>query len=229
MSTSVTEQVALTAMAVKVTDDSLTVDLSDGRTITVPIGWYPRLAHATPAERDNYVLIATGGGIHWPAVEEDISVDSIINGRPSMESAQSLRRWLTSRSATSQERTVQRPSLAESKKPSRRGAFELKRAANGRYMFNLRVANNEVVLTSESYSSKAAAESGIGAVRRNATSEKNIEMKKSSKGEAYFNLRSADNGKILARSEMYSSLAAMEKAIRAVLATAVAAKIDTVE
>ena len=58
-----------------VTEDALTAELSDGRTISVPLDWYPRLAHATPQERDNWELIGSGEGIHWPDLDEDISVD----------------------------------------------------------------------------------------------------------------------------------------------------------
>ena len=87
------------ALAVTVDDTTLSVELSDGRTLSVPLSWYPRLAHATPAERGDWRLIGGGNGIHWPAVEEDISVEGLIAGRPSAESAQSLRRWLSSRGA----------------------------------------------------------------------------------------------------------------------------------
>jgi hypothetical protein len=84
---------------VAVTDDTLTVDLSDGRTVSVPLAWYPRLLHATPEERGNWVLIARGEGVHWPDVDEDISVASLIAGRPSSESAASLQKWLAGRKA----------------------------------------------------------------------------------------------------------------------------------
>ena len=78
-------------------EDSLTVDLSDGRTVTVPLAWYPRLAHATPTERNNWRLIGRGEGIHWPDLDEDISVASLLAGHPSGESQTSLHRWLESR------------------------------------------------------------------------------------------------------------------------------------
>ena len=64
--------------AVAVTGDTLTVDLTDGRRISAPLAWYPRLLHATSEERSNWRLVARGEGIHWPAVDEDISVASII-------------------------------------------------------------------------------------------------------------------------------------------------------
>jgi hypothetical protein len=79
------------------TDEAVVVDLSDGRTISAPIDWYPRLAHATAAERGNLRIIGRGSGIHWPDIEEDISVASIVSGRRSMESAASLKLWLAAR------------------------------------------------------------------------------------------------------------------------------------
>jgi hypothetical protein len=85
------------AQNVVVTEDTLTVDLSDGRTISAPIGWYPRLMHATPIERDNWRLIGKGEGIHWPELDEDISVENLIFGKPSGESQRSLKRWLAAR------------------------------------------------------------------------------------------------------------------------------------
>lgn len=80
-----------------VTDDALMADLSDGRTISVPLAWYPRLAHATPAERLNWRLIGVGQGIHWPDLDEDISIEGLLAGRPSGESQESLKRWLEAR------------------------------------------------------------------------------------------------------------------------------------
>lgn len=79
------------------TDDELVVELVDGRTITVPLTWYPRLAHGTPAERANWRLIGEGEGIHWPDVDEDISIEGLLAGRRSGETQASLRRWLESR------------------------------------------------------------------------------------------------------------------------------------
>ena len=80
------------AVSVISSDDELTVQFSDGRTISVPLSWYPRLEHATSAERQDWELIGQGTGIHWPAVDEDISVDSLLRGLPSNESQASLRR-----------------------------------------------------------------------------------------------------------------------------------------
>ncbi|QQE64088.1 hypothetical protein GFS31_07660 [Leptolyngbya sp. BL0902] len=83
--------------AIEITDDSLSVDLSDGRTITVPLAWYPRLLHSSPEERQTWRLIGNGSGIHWPHLDEDISLKNIILGQPSEESQASLQRWLTQR------------------------------------------------------------------------------------------------------------------------------------
>ena len=85
------------ATRASVTDDTLTVKLSDGRTLAVPLAWYPRLVHATAVERANWRLIGAGAGINWPDIEEDLSVESLIAGRPSSESQSSLARWLEAR------------------------------------------------------------------------------------------------------------------------------------
>jgi len=63
---------------VRVTEDTLSVDLVDGRTITVPILWYPRLARATPAQRSKWQVSAAGYGIHWPDLDEDISTEGLL-------------------------------------------------------------------------------------------------------------------------------------------------------
>ena len=85
------------AIDVTVTDDTLSVELSDGRTISVPLAWYPRLVHADQAERDNWRFIGQGEGIHWEAVDEDLSVEGLLAGRPSGESQSSFQRWLSGR------------------------------------------------------------------------------------------------------------------------------------
>jgi hypothetical protein len=91
-----------TAQNVSVSDDALAVDLADGRTITVPLVGFPRLAHGMPAERANWRLIGSGEGIHWPDLDEDISVESLLAGRKSGETQESLRRWLRGRKAVVQ-------------------------------------------------------------------------------------------------------------------------------
>lgn len=97
MSTSSIETEVAKAVDVVVTDDTLMVNLEDGRTLLVPLGWYPRLLHGTPDERNRWRLIGQGHGIHWPDLDEDISVEGLILGRPSGESQRSLNLWLTSR------------------------------------------------------------------------------------------------------------------------------------
>ncbi len=86
-----------TAISVNVTADALAVELSDGRTLSVPLAWYPRLLHATAAERQSWRLVGAGGGVHWPALDEDIGVASLLAGRPSGENQRSLQRWLAGR------------------------------------------------------------------------------------------------------------------------------------
>ena len=81
------------ASTVTVVDDTLTVELVDGRTISVPLAWYPRLLHGSPEERNHWRLIGQGHGIHWPDLDEDISVQNLLDGRPSGESRRSSRAW----------------------------------------------------------------------------------------------------------------------------------------
>ena len=95
MSTSTIELQDIEATLVQVTDDVLTVDLSDGRTISVPLAWYPRLLHGTMQERAHWEIV--GPGIHWPDLDEDISVAGLLLGHASGETQASLRRWLDSR------------------------------------------------------------------------------------------------------------------------------------
>jgi hypothetical protein len=87
-----------TATQVAVTDTTLAVDLSDGRTITAPLAWFPRLVRASATERANWRFVGAGEGVHWPDIDEDVSVEGLIAGRPSAESAESLARWLAKRS-----------------------------------------------------------------------------------------------------------------------------------
>ena len=84
-------------VSVAISDDTLTVDLEDGRTISVPIGWYPRLAHGTPAERAHFEVSGAGYGIHWPDLDEDIGVEGLLLGKRSLESPASLSSWLEQR------------------------------------------------------------------------------------------------------------------------------------
>ena len=70
------------AAGVTVTQDELIVNLKDGRTISVPLAWFPRLLKATPAERSNWELLGEGEGIHWPDIDEDLSVAGLLRGTP---------------------------------------------------------------------------------------------------------------------------------------------------
>ena len=98
MNSSMVETQVPAAIRVQVDDVALSVDLSDGRSITVPLAWYPRLSHATSDERNNWRLIGNGHGIHWPDLDEDISVQNLLAGNPSGESQTSFKRWLDQRS-----------------------------------------------------------------------------------------------------------------------------------
>jgi hypothetical protein len=82
---------------VAITDDSLTVDLADGRTLSVPLAWFPRLVQGTAEERTHWRLIGRGEGIHWPDLDEDVSIEALLAGRGSSESQVSLQRWLGTR------------------------------------------------------------------------------------------------------------------------------------
>jgi hypothetical protein len=97
MNSSTVETQIPSALCAHVSDDTLSVALSDGRTISVPIAWYPRLAHGTSKERDHWRLIGNGRGIHWPDLDEDISAENLLAGQPSGESQTSFKRWLDQR------------------------------------------------------------------------------------------------------------------------------------
>ena len=97
MKSSATSQDSISAVDVFVSSETLTVDLSDGRRLSVPLSWYPRLMQGTDGERGDWKLRAHGSGIHWPQLDEDISVAGLIAGRRSNESESSLRRWMNGR------------------------------------------------------------------------------------------------------------------------------------
>jgi len=89
------------ARHVVVSEDALTIDLADGRTLSVPLTWYPRLCHGTSQERSHWLLIGDGEGIRWPELDEDIGVEGLLRGRRSGETQRSLKQWLdVRRSAT---------------------------------------------------------------------------------------------------------------------------------
>ena len=97
MSSSTVDTSSSTAVQVRVTEDELVCELADGRTISVPISWYPRLLHAASDERNQWQLIGGGRGIHWPALDEDISVENLLAGKSSGESQASFKKWLAGR------------------------------------------------------------------------------------------------------------------------------------
>jgi hypothetical protein len=99
MSTSTVEARSAEATQVSVTGDTLTFELADGRSISAPLAWYPRLLHGTVAERSHWRLVGQGRGVHWPDLDEDISVENLLVGRPSAESQKSLKKWLGQRQA----------------------------------------------------------------------------------------------------------------------------------
>jgi len=98
MSSSTTETVVV--RAVTITEDKISVELSDGRAISAPLAWYPRLLHGTPEERSDWRMTGRGVGLHWPALDEDISVQNLLMGKASGESQRSLKRWLEHRAST---------------------------------------------------------------------------------------------------------------------------------
>src|ERR1043165_239768 len=89
--------VEIRAQSLTITEDALSVDLNDGRSVSVPLQWYPRLVHATPQERNNWRWIGDKQGMHWPDLDEDISVENLVFGKPSGETQESLKHWLESR------------------------------------------------------------------------------------------------------------------------------------
>ena len=92
-----TEILEIRAHSVEIDQDSLKVDLVDGRSVSVPLAWYPRLMHGTHEQRNNWRLIGAGEGLHWPDLDEDISVENLLSGKPSGESQHSFKQWLAER------------------------------------------------------------------------------------------------------------------------------------
>ena len=82
------------ALQLRLTAETLTLELSDGRQLSVPLDWYPRLIYASQTERENWVLFGDGSSIHWPDLDDDIGVDGLLAGKPSGESKRSFERWL---------------------------------------------------------------------------------------------------------------------------------------
>ena len=97
MTTLAIELRMVSAQNVTVTEEALIVDLSDGRTVSTPLAWFPRLLYGTPEERNKWRLIGDGEGVHWPELDEDISVENLLLGKPSGESQKSFKKWLEAR------------------------------------------------------------------------------------------------------------------------------------
>jgi hypothetical protein len=100
MTTLVLETKPLAAQ-IKTTDERLIVDLVDGRSLIVPLSWYPRLLHASQEERQNWQLLGDGYAIEWVDLDEHIGVEGLLAGKQSGESNQSFQRWLATRNTTS--------------------------------------------------------------------------------------------------------------------------------
>ena len=98
MNTLVIDIQDLSAREIEVTEDTLVVALMDGRVISVPLAWFPRLWYGTPEERKNFEIIGDGLYVHWAELDEDLSISGILAGRRSRENPESLKSWLASRS-----------------------------------------------------------------------------------------------------------------------------------
>lgn len=118
MTTSSPMTEAALASHVRVTARALVVDLQDGRTVSVPLAWYPRLAHGSPRERQRWELVGPGLGIHWPALDEDVSVEGLLLGLASGESDESFARWLSSRRRPANKRLPSTASMARERAPA---------------------------------------------------------------------------------------------------------------
>jgi hypothetical protein len=92
------------AVRARIVDEAVVLDLSDGRSVAAPLAWYPRLLHGTARERRHWRLIGGGEGVHWPDLDEDLSVEGLLAGRPSAESQASFKKWLEGRGARANKR-----------------------------------------------------------------------------------------------------------------------------
>ena len=104
MASSMIELEVPEAVNIIIADDTLTIELVDSRTLSVPLDWYPRLVHATLEERNNWELHAESGHIHWEDLNEDISVEGLLAGRRSGESEASFKRWCEARVSAAEKR-----------------------------------------------------------------------------------------------------------------------------
>src|SRR5947199_9868516 len=115
------ERHGVRAVDVKVTEDELSVVLEDGRTLVVPLAWYPRLSRSSQRQRGRWRLIGRGLGIHWPEIDEDISVEDLLAGRRSGESQASLKRWLEARVSVQRSKRISRRRAGRAAAATERG------------------------------------------------------------------------------------------------------------
>ncbi len=94
MSISTDKRSEVLATNLRFSQESLIVDLADGRSVTLPLSRYPRLVHPTKQERENWEMLFDGEGFRWPDLDEDLSVDGFVKGRPYGEGKRSFERWL---------------------------------------------------------------------------------------------------------------------------------------
>jgi hypothetical protein len=97
MSSSTVDTSSSLATTIELTEDQLVCQLADGRTISAPVSWYPRLLHGSADERNHWQLIGGGRGVHWPDLDEDISIENLLAGKRSGESQPSFKKWLDAR------------------------------------------------------------------------------------------------------------------------------------
>ena len=90
------------ALSLSLSDEAVSVDLVDGRTVIVPLVWYPRLWHGSKQERNNFEIFGDGAYVHWPELDEDLTVAGLLEGKRSGEVSSSLKKWLASRKPAKQ-------------------------------------------------------------------------------------------------------------------------------
>src|SRR5262245_6148965 len=122
MTTSSVAPETAAAKNVRVTDRALVVELRDGRVVSVPLEWYPRLAEGSPRERRRWELLGPGVGIHWPGLDEDVSIEGLLAGLPSGESAASLDEWRARRKRSNQPPRHRVPLKQRRRTRARRGS-----------------------------------------------------------------------------------------------------------
>ena len=120
MRTSRADAQAPSAVRARIVDDAVAIDLSDGRTVTAPLAWYPRLLQGTARELRHWRLIGGGEGVHWPDLDEDLRVEGLLAGRPSAESQASFQKWLEGRRPRANKRMQPARATSRAHRPRRR-------------------------------------------------------------------------------------------------------------